>query len=110
MSDTKIVVKLDQLNEVISELTKVKSICYDENVLEIINKIIKFIDIDMLQNKDIKGNLLDKIYGQMLEMKAVDDELNASLYILYQELKNDRINISEAIERFDLILKTIEYK
>ncbi|KOA21021.1 hypothetical protein CLHOM_06090 [Clostridium homopropionicum DSM 5847] len=109
MKDTKIEVKLEQINKIINELTKVKFICYDENIVKSIDKLIKYIDMDILHNRDLKEKILDQIYSEMQAMKSVDEGLNASLYILYQELKNDRINITEAVERFDLILKTIEY-
>jgi len=109
LKDTEIEVKLDQINKIINELTKVKSICYDENVVKSLEKLISYIDKDILHNKDIKGKILDQIYSEMVVIKTIDEGLNASLYILYQELKNDRISVSEAIERLDLILKTIEY-
>lgn len=109
MKDTEIEVKLEQINKIINELTKVKYLSYDENIVKSIDKLIKYIDVDILHNRDLKEKILDQIYSEMQSMKTVDEGLNASLYILYQELKNDRIEITEAIERFDLILKAIEY-
>jgi len=109
LKDTEIEVRLEQINKITNDLIKIKTLCYDENIVKRIDKLISFIDMDILHNKDIKDKILDQVYSEMQLMKTVDEELNASLYILYQELKNDRISITEAIERFDLILKTIEY-
>lgn len=109
MAEKKIEVSLKNMNNLINELIKIKFSCYDDNIRSNIESLIEFINVDILSNKDIKERLLDQIYDKMVEMKTINEDLNASLYILYQELKNGRISIHEAVDRFELILKTNEY-
>ncbi|KYH29731.1 MULTISPECIES: hypothetical protein [Clostridium] len=109
MAEKKIEVSLKNMNNLINELIKIKFSCYDENIRNSIESLIEFINVDILNNKDIKERLLDQIHDKMVEVKTINEDLNASLYILYQELKNDRISIQEAVDRFEVILKTTEY-
>lgn len=109
MIEKKIEVSLKNMHSLINQLIKIKSLCYDDSMTSSIERLLEFINTDILSNEDIKERLLNQIHNKMLEVKAINEEINASLYILYQELKNDRITINQAMDRFSLILKTIEF-
>ncbi|QGU95079.1 hypothetical protein GOM49_08230 [Clostridium bovifaecis] len=108
MIEKKIEVSLKNMHSLINQLIRIKSLCYDDSIIDGIEKILEFINTDILSNEDIKERLLNQIHSKMLDMKATNEEIDASLYI-YQELKNDRITINQAMDRFSLILKSIEF-
>lgn len=106
-NEDKILISRQCINRVISGL---KTIKIGEK-----NKVLKRQASDMLDILEAElnyGNLSleEKILKKMKETKTSDPDMNANLYILYQNLVNGRISKEQALDRYNVYAKIEPYE
>lgn len=106
-NDEKILISKQCIDRILSGL---KTIKINEK-----NKLIRRQVSDMLNMLDTElnyGNLSleEKILKKMKETKGSDPDMNANLYILYQNLVNGRISKEQALDRYNLYVKIEPYE
>ncbi|MDW8799673.1 hypothetical protein P8V03_00720 [Clostridium sp. A1-XYC3] len=67
--------------------------------------------INMLESEINLDNLSleEKILQKMRETKSADPEMNANLYILHRKLINGQITEEQALELFEMYVKTNDF-
>ncbi|WP_446897161.1 hypothetical protein ACSVC9_09030 [Clostridium sp. LBM24168] len=106
-NEDKVLISRQCIDRIVSGL---KTIKISEN-----NKMIKKQISDMLNMLESQLNyenlsLEDKILKKMKETKSSDPDMNANLYILYQNLVNGRISEEQALDRYNLYVKIEPYE
>jgi hypothetical protein len=106
-NDEKILISKQCIDRILSGL---KTIKINEK-----NKLIRRQVSDMLNMIDTElnyGNLSleDKILKKMKETKGSDPDMNANLYILYQNLVNGRISKEQALDSYNIYSKIEPYE
>lgn len=103
MAGDKLIIDKDILKKIQSRVmgikltTKERPIAKDaEEVIQIINKVFE----------DNLTTLIEKIEQKMKDVRYSDPEMNASLYILYRKLVDEKISAKDAAALFEIYIKS----
>lgn len=91
----------DYIEQIKCQLAEIEKSCDNDGLKEKISKLTGFINNNILKYDIKKKDAENLIYNKMVEVKYKDKDLNTNLYILYQDLKHDRISLERAIEIFN---------
>lgn len=103
MGDVKKVwISRDRYDRIMTELKELEAICFDDVVKLRISKLLK-----TLAELDAQGQSTfeEKLLRALEESKRNDADLNANLYILYQDYKRGKISEEEAEEVFERLVR-----
>lgn len=96
-----IAVSKECIEQVKAKLVEIEEACDKDELKDKVSRLISFINNNILKYDMKKKDVEKLIYDMMVEVKYKDKELNTNLYILYQDLKNNRITLERAIELFN---------
>jgi protein subunit release factor A len=97
----------EEYNKIINKLTKLSSLCKDPNTVSALIETVEFMK-KLIKDKD-EPSIEELILSKLKETKGKDPDLNASLYILYQNLKRGRVTEEEALELYEKYDYTSKY-
>lgn len=104
MPEEIIKVPKEYILKVLYKLIEIEVLSNDMKQKSEINFLVDFIQKYILGDMHEKLDLQDLIYEKMIEVKGLDNDLNARLYILYQDLSNGRISQEKALDLFTMYL------
>lgn len=104
MPEEMITVPKEYVLKLVYKLTEIEVLSNDLKQKNDISLILDFIQKYILGCKNEGLKLEDMIYEKMVAAKGVNDELNAKLYILYQDLKNNRVSREKAMDLLTMYL------
>jgi hypothetical protein len=104
MPDEIIKVPKEYILKLIYKLMEIEVLSNDIKQKHDINLLVDFIQKFILGDECENLKLEDLIYDKMIEAKGTNDELNAKLYILYQDLSNNRISRNKALDLLTMYL------
>lgn len=104
MSEEIIKVPKEYVLKVLRRLIEIEILSNDMKQKNDINLLVDFIQKYILGDEHDRLTLADLIYDKMVEVKGINNELNARLYILYQDLRNGRISQDKALDLFTMYL------
>jgi hypothetical protein len=90
-------------DKIVSEIKALGIICMDEYVKTRLLDLNK--NLEQFNKERCKVNVEEQIANKMEEVKGKDSDLNARLYILYQDLKRGKLSEEEALEIFERNVK-----
>lgn len=94
------------IEKIKTELKEIKELNSAYEMRNRINMLLKYIDDDTTGDKSA---FLDIIFIKLKEAKDINPQLNASLYLLYRNLSDDKITIQEAQKLFDMYINEYEF-
>ena len=97
----------EEYNKIINRLTKLSSLCKDSEIENGLNETIEIMKKLIKDKAELSTEEL--ILSKLKETKGKDPDLNASLYILYQNLKRGRVTEEEALELYEKYDYTSKY-
>lgn len=104
MKSDKIEVPREYIDRLLYKLMELQMLSNDMKQKDNIGLIIDFVEKVIVQEHKESLNLEDLIYDKMIEARGVNDQLNARLYMLYQDLVNNKISREKAKDLLELYL------
>lgn len=105
-ADANISINREEYERIRAEINMLSMICNDDVVkkrlIELFNHLNRITDSNEMNIEEI-------IEKKLMETKRTDKELNANLYILYQNLKREKISVEDAKRLFEDYLRLAEY-
>lgn len=105
MSEENVEVSREHIKKILYKLMEIEMLSTDYRQKKDIQYLIDFIQRLAPSSESENISLEDLVYNKMVETKGIDDELNAKLYILYQDLKNDKISRDKAFEIYNIYMR-----
>lgn len=109
MTYKKVLVDEDFLLETISTLKAIEKNSREKDTVERLHKLIKHMDSIIYKDEIDKNSLIEKVFASMKESRNKNPELESRLYILHQDLINNRITFEKGSEIFDSIMRLENY-
>lgn len=97
----------EDYNKIINKLSKLSSLCKDSEIVSALNETVEF--MKKLTKDKAELSTEELILNKLKETRSKDPDLNASLYILYQNLKRGRVTEEEALELYEKYDYTSKY-
>ena len=94
-------------NRIMKEINQIYYMSSDVAVKERLIKLLEFMNI--LSGEKVGMGLEDLIANKRAETKRKNPDLNTTLYMLYWNLKREKISEEEAMELFNHLLKSEEF-
>jgi hypothetical protein len=94
-------------NKIIKEINEIYYMSSDVAVKERLSKLLDF--MNTLSGEKAGMNLEELIANKLAETKSKNPDLNATLYMLYWNLKREKISEEEAVEFFNQLLKSEKF-
>jgi phosphotransacetylase len=105
-TESKISLSSDDFERIRAEINMLSIICTDDVVKKRLIELSNHLN-EMTNSQNI--NIEEMIEKKLVETKRTDKDLNASLYILYQNLKREKISVEDAKRLFEDYLRLAEY-
>jgi hypothetical protein len=94
-------------NKIIKELNEIYYMSSDFTVKERLTRLLEF--MNTLSGEKSGMDLEELIANKLAETKRKNPDLNATLYMLYWNLKREKISEEEAVELFNQLLKSEKF-
>lgn len=107
MGENMISISENDIKKILSELKEIKNLSFDDTVKFKVDQLLQI--IEEITSVDSKESLEQMIYDKMKESATKNPELNVKLYMLYRNLKDGRISQKEAKESYDIYLQMYPY-
>lgn len=102
-SNEKILVNKECIDKIKAGMHTIRLTTKEKNIKKEVEALIKLLEDEInLDNLSLEERILKK----MKETKSVDPEMNANLYILHRKLVNGQIGEQQALELFEMYVKT----
>lgn len=105
-TESKISISSEDFERIRAEINMLSIICNDDVVKKRLIELLNHLN-GITNSKDI--NIEEVIEKKLVETKRTDKELNASLYILHQNLIRGKITEEDAKRLFEDYLRLAEY-
>lgn len=102
-SNEKILINKECIDKIKAGMHTIRLTTKEKNIKKEAEALIKLLEDEInLDNLSLEERILKK----MKETKSVDPEMNANLYILHRKLVNGQIGEQQALELFEMYVKT----
>ena len=103
MSNNEVSIQVETIEKIIRELNEISILCSEPHLKTKIEGLQSFVSsiIDIMDNKI---SVEDIIYEKMVEVKHLNPDLHLKLYMLYRNLKSNRISEVDAMSSFESCL------
>ncbi|OPJ57808.1 hypothetical protein [Clostridium oryzae] len=98
MDKDDIVIKREFVNKLKAYIAEIEYLCDDDNLTKKIQDLQDYVNSSFKDSSSEKELLEEVIYTKMKDSKKFDRDLYAKYYMLYQDVKNNRIDIERAKE------------
>ena len=97
----------EDVKKILSELKEIENLSSDDVIKFKVDQLMQM--IGEITSIDSKESLEQIIYNKMKESATKNKELNVKLYMLYRNLKDGRISQKEAKEAYEIYLQMYPY-
>lgn len=105
-NNEKILINKECIDKIKAGLHTIRLTTKEKNIKKEIETLIKILEDEVnLDNLSLE----EKILKKMKETKNVDPDMNANLYILHRKLVNGQISEQQALELFEVYVKTEQF-
>ncbi|MCT8976119.1 hypothetical protein N4T77_05855 [Clostridium sp. CX1] len=102
-SNEKILINKECIDKIKAGMHTIRLTTKEKSIKKEVEALIKLLEDEInLDNLSLEERILKK----MKETKSVDPEMNANLYILHRKLVNGQIGEQQALELFEMYVKT----
>lgn len=95
-------------NRIMKEIKEIYYMSSDIGVKDKLSRLLEF--VESLSGDRVDINLEELIANKLVETKSKNPDLNANLYMLYWNLKREKVSEEEAMELYNLLLKTEKFE
>lgn len=110
MIDEKILVDKDFINNVKVTLRFIEKSTTDKRIVDKVRELVKYVDNYIHQDEISVDSLKHKIAYAMREAKGKNPDLESRLYILKQDVINNRVTFERASELFNEYMRLESYE
>lgn len=109
MTYKKVLIDEELIIGIISSLKSIEKNSRERDTVERLQKIIKHMGSIVFEDENDKNSFIEKVYVTMKDFKSKNPDLETRLYILHQDLINDRVTFEKGKEIYDSIMREEKY-